>query len=127
MQEEKLRKRFGLLGATMIGVGAIVETTLFIMIGTAAGMAGPGVVITWKETRMRLVRKLLFFVGFLEVGICCLAMTIALVIHFDMLQIRSLIALPLVHLPLCILVLFSLGFICIASGSFLISQTRRRS
>ena len=54
MQEEKLKKRFGLLSATMIGVGAIVETTLFIMIGTAAGIAGPGVVITWKETGMRL-------------------------------------------------------------------------
>jgi APA family basic amino acid/polyamine antiporter len=47
MQGAKLKKRFGLLGATMIGVGAIVETTLFIMIGTAAGMAGPGVIITF--------------------------------------------------------------------------------
>lgn len=54
MQEEKLRKRFGLLSATMVGVGAIVEATLFIMIGNAAEMAGPGVVITWKETGMRL-------------------------------------------------------------------------
>ena len=76
---------------------------------------------------MRLVRKLLFFAGFLEVGIGCLAMAIALVIYFDMLQVRSLIALPLVYLPLCILVLFFLGFIIIASGSLLISQTRRRS
>ncbi|UCE16791.1 MAG: hypothetical protein JSV12_04095 [Candidatus Bathyarchaeota archaeon] len=127
MQEEKLKKRFGLLGATMIGVGAIVETTLFIMIGTAAGMAGPVVVITWKETGMKLVRKLLFFLGFLEVRIGCLATTIALAIYFDMLQIRSLIALPLVHLPLCTLIPFSSGFICIASGFFLISQTNRRS
>ncbi|MFX0200565.1 MAG: APC family permease [Candidatus Hodarchaeota archaeon] len=47
MQEERVTKRFGLLSATMIGVGAIVETTLFIMVGHAAEMAGPGVVITF--------------------------------------------------------------------------------
>ncbi len=127
MQEEKLTKRFALLSATMIGVGAIVETTLFIVTGIAAGMAGPGVVTTRKETGMRLVGNLLFFVRFLGVGIGCLAMKITVVTYFDVLQVRSLIALPLVHLPLCILVLFSLGFICMAGGSFLFSQTCRRS
>ena len=47
MQEEKLKKRFGLVGACLLGVGAIVETTLFILIGHAAELAGPGVVITF--------------------------------------------------------------------------------
>ncbi len=47
MPEEKLKKRFGLVGATLLGVGAIVETTLFILIGHAAELAGPGVVITF--------------------------------------------------------------------------------
>lgn len=47
MQEDRttMRRELGLAGATMMGLGAIVGTGVFVSIGIAAGLAGPSVVL----------------------------------------------------------------------------------
>jgi APA family basic amino acid/polyamine antiporter len=40
-----LKRELGLFGATMMGLGSIIGTGVFVSIGIAAGIAGPGVVI----------------------------------------------------------------------------------
>lgn len=40
-----LRRELGVFGATMMGLGAIIGTGVFVSIGVAAGVAGPAVVI----------------------------------------------------------------------------------
>jgi len=44
--EPTLRRRLGLLDAVSIGLGAIIGAGVFVLIGTAAGMAGPAVFIS---------------------------------------------------------------------------------
>lgn len=40
-----LKRRLGVFGATMLGLGAIVGTGVFVSIGVAAGLAGPSVIL----------------------------------------------------------------------------------
>jgi len=44
--EPTLKRRLGLLDAISIGLGAIIGAGIFVLIGTAAGMAGPAVFIS---------------------------------------------------------------------------------
>jgi APA family basic amino acid/polyamine antiporter len=44
-QTRSLRRDLGVFGATMLGLGSIVGTGVFVSIGIAAGIAGPAVVI----------------------------------------------------------------------------------
>ena len=48
MEESKLKRTLGLFSAIMIGVGGAMGTGLFILVGTAAGRVGPGVVFWLK-------------------------------------------------------------------------------
>lgn len=41
----QLRRELGVLGATMMGLGSIVGTGVFVSIGIAAGIAGPAVIL----------------------------------------------------------------------------------
>ncbi|GAA6622550.1 APC family permease [Scytonema sp. NUACC26] len=41
----QLRRELGVLGATMMGLGSIIGTGVFVSIGIAAGIAGPGVIV----------------------------------------------------------------------------------
>ena len=43
---DSLRRQVGLFGATMLGLGSIVGTGVFVSIGVAAGLAGPAVVLS---------------------------------------------------------------------------------
>jgi APA family basic amino acid/polyamine antiporter len=43
--EPLLRREVGLFGATMMGLGSIVGTGVFVSIGIAAGIAGPAVIV----------------------------------------------------------------------------------
>lgn len=43
----ELRRELGLLGATDIGIGAIIGAGIFVLSGVAAGYAGPGVIIAF--------------------------------------------------------------------------------
>jgi basic amino acid/polyamine antiporter, APA family len=43
--QAKLRRQLGVFGATMMGLGSIVGTGVFVSIGIAAGAAGPAVLI----------------------------------------------------------------------------------
>ena len=45
MTEPRLARRLGLFGATMLGLGSIVGTGIFVSIGIAAGVAGPAVIL----------------------------------------------------------------------------------
>ncbi len=47
MEELKLKRTLGLLSATMIGIGGAMGAGVFVLIGNAAGMAGPGVVLSF--------------------------------------------------------------------------------
>jgi APA family basic amino acid/polyamine antiporter len=42
---DRLRREIGVFGATVIGLGSIVGTGVFVSIGIAAGVAGPAVVV----------------------------------------------------------------------------------
>lgn len=44
-QQPQLRRELGVFGATMMGLGSIVGTGVFVSIGIAAGVAGPAVLI----------------------------------------------------------------------------------
>src|SRR5688572_9700092 len=41
----ELKRELGLFGATMMGLGAMVGTGVFVSIGIAAGVAGPSVIL----------------------------------------------------------------------------------
>lgn len=47
MGEPKLKRTMGLLSATMIGIGGAMGAGVFVLIGTATGMAGPGVLFSF--------------------------------------------------------------------------------
>lgn len=44
-QPQTLKRELGLFGATMMGLGAIVGTGVFVSIGIAAGITGPAVIV----------------------------------------------------------------------------------
>ena len=43
----ELRKSLGLWTAAGIGIGAIIGTGIFVLIGVAAGLAGPSVILSF--------------------------------------------------------------------------------
>jgi basic amino acid/polyamine antiporter, APA family len=45
VDERRLARRLGVFGATMLGLGSIVGTGIFVSIGIAAGVAGPAVIL----------------------------------------------------------------------------------
>jgi basic amino acid/polyamine antiporter, APA family len=45
MSTPQLQRELGVLGATMMGLGSIIGTGVFVSIGIAAGIAGPGVIL----------------------------------------------------------------------------------
>ena len=45
LSPERLRRELGVFGATMMGLGAIIGTGVFVSIGVAAGVAGPAVIL----------------------------------------------------------------------------------
>ncbi|MDX1838550.1 amino acid permease [Legionella taurinensis] len=44
-QKQGLRRELGLFGATMMGLGSIIGTGIFVSVGVAAGRAGPSVIL----------------------------------------------------------------------------------
>ena len=44
---EQLKKTIGPVALTALGVGAIIGTGIFVVIGKGAGLAGPGVVLAF--------------------------------------------------------------------------------
>jgi len=47
VEGERLRKTIGAFGLTAMGVGAIIGTGIFVVIGEGAGLAGPGLVLSF--------------------------------------------------------------------------------
>lgn len=47
MKKTGLERKMGLMTATMIGIGGTIGAGVFVLIGNAAGMAGPGVVFSF--------------------------------------------------------------------------------
>lgn len=45
MSDRRLTRELGIAGATMLGLGSILGTGIFVSIGIAAGAAGPAVII----------------------------------------------------------------------------------
>ncbi|HYA31242.1 MAG TPA: amino acid permease, partial [Thermodesulfovibrionales bacterium] len=43
----ELKRTLGLWGAAGIGIGAIIGTGIFVLIGVASGIAGPAVIISF--------------------------------------------------------------------------------
>jgi len=43
----ELKRTLGLWTAAGIGIGAIIGTGIFVLIGVAAGLAGPAVILTF--------------------------------------------------------------------------------
>ena len=58
---ESLKKTIGAFGLTAMGVGAIIGTGIFVVIGEGAGMAGPGLVLVVRLGRrdLRVLRVVL--------------------------------------------------------------------
>lgn len=46
LKQNKLRRELGIFSATIIGLGSIIGTGIFVSIGIAAGIAGPSVILT---------------------------------------------------------------------------------
>ena len=46
MNNKRLERELGVSAATMLGLGSIVGTGVFVSIGIAAGIAGPSVIIS---------------------------------------------------------------------------------
>ncbi len=47
IKPQKLKRTIGLFGATTIGVGALLGAGIYVLIGSAAGMAGPSVALSY--------------------------------------------------------------------------------
>ena len=43
----KLKRDLGVWGAASIGIGAIIGTGIFVLLGVAAGLAGPSVIFSF--------------------------------------------------------------------------------
>ncbi|MDD1670322.1 MAG: amino acid permease, partial [Methanomicrobiales archaeon] len=43
----ELKRTLGLWGAAGIGIGAIIGTGIFVLIGVASGIAGPAVIVSF--------------------------------------------------------------------------------
>ncbi len=65
--EVRLSREMGLLDATMIGVGAMIGAGIFVLIGIAAGVAGPALIVTFLLNGMV---ALLTAMSYAELGSC---------------------------------------------------------
>ncbi len=65
--EVRLAREMSLMDATMIGVGAMIGAGIFILIGIAAGVAGPGLLLTFG---LNAVIALLTAMSYAELGSC---------------------------------------------------------
>ena len=57
-RSQQLKRELGIRGATMMGLGSMVGTGVFVSIGVAAGVAGPAVILAialapWSPLAMR--------------------------------------------------------------------------
>jgi amino acid transporter/nucleotide-binding universal stress UspA family protein len=65
--EVRLSREMGLMDATMIGVGAMIGAGIFVLIGIAAGVAGPALLITFL---LNGFVALLTAMSYAELGSC---------------------------------------------------------
>ncbi len=65
--EIRLAREMSLLDATLIGVGAMIGAGIFVLIGIAAGVAGPGLILTFI---LNAVIALLTAMSYAELGSC---------------------------------------------------------
>ncbi|MBZ0200209.1 MAG: amino acid permease [Ignavibacteriaceae bacterium] len=65
--EVHLSREMGLLDATLIGVGAMIGAGIFVLTGIAAGVAGPGLIITFT---LNGIVALLTAFSYAELGSC---------------------------------------------------------
>ncbi len=66
-KEIRLSREMGLLDATMIGVGAMIGAGIFVLIGIAAGVAGPALIIAFV---LNGLVALLTAMSYAELGSC---------------------------------------------------------
>ena len=65
--EIRLAREMSLLDATLIGVGAMIGAGIFVLIGIAVGVAGPGIILTFS---LNAVIALLTAMSYAELGSC---------------------------------------------------------
>ena len=65
--EVRLSREMGLMDATMIGVGAMIGAGIFVLIGIAAGVAGPALLLTFA---LNGLVALLTAMSYAELGSC---------------------------------------------------------
>ena len=65
--EVRLAREMSLMGATFIGVGAMIGAGIFVLIGIAAGVAGPGLLLTFS---LNAIIALLTAMSYAELGSC---------------------------------------------------------
>lgn len=65
--EVRLAREMSLMDATLIGVGAMIGAGIFVLIGIAAGVAGPGLLLTFG---LNAVIALLTAMSYAELGSC---------------------------------------------------------
>ncbi len=65
--EVRLSREMGLMDATMIGVGAMIGAGIFVLIGIAAGVAGPALIIAFM---LNGLVALLTAMSYAELGSC---------------------------------------------------------
>ncbi len=65
--EVRLAREMSLMDATLIGVGAMIGAGIFVLIGIAAGVAGPGLILTFSLNAMI---ALLTAMSYAELGSC---------------------------------------------------------
>lgn len=65
--EVRLSREMGLMDATMIGVGAMIGAGIFVLIGIAAGVAGPALILAFA---LNALVALLTAMSYAELGSC---------------------------------------------------------
>ena len=65
--EVRLSREMGLMDATMIGVGAMIGAGIFVLIGIAAGVAGPALILVFI---LNGLVALLTAMSYAELGSC---------------------------------------------------------
>jgi basic amino acid/polyamine antiporter, APA family len=65
--EVRLAREMSLMDATLIGVGAMIGAGIFVLIGIAAGVAGPGLLLTFV---LNAIIALLTAMSYAELGSC---------------------------------------------------------
>ena len=65
--EVRLAREMSMMDATLIGVGAMIGAGIFVLIGIAAGVAGPGIILTFI---LNGIIALLTAMSYAELGSC---------------------------------------------------------